>query len=93
MTDQSNTNGKPIGYMLATRGLKPSDPYVADWDGEVHPTLESAWEQCKSANGEEWAADIEKYGPRKDNLSVLGYLPYALTLAVPAEGTDHEVES
>lgn len=41
--------GKPLGYMVVGDARKPLQ-YVADWDGEIHPSREEAEAECHNAN-------------------------------------------
>lgn len=70
----------PIGYILVERG---ANGYNADWDGEVHPTIERAWKECRKANGEDWWDAVTAEGITHDTLRMADYLPYALFLTTP----------
>lgn len=76
-TENTAQTSQPIGYMLVMK-YPDSRGWEADWDGAVHGTLEDAWDEAKYANGEEWAADVERYGLTEANVRDADYVPYAL---------------
>lgn len=76
-TESITQTAQPIGYMLAMKYPEPRG-WEADWDMEVHPTVEAAWEEAKRANGEDWAADVERYGLTEANVRDADYVPFAL---------------
>lgn len=80
MTDK--IEGKTIvGYVLAIN-YGGEKGVQADWDGEVHKTLDAAWTECMRANGEEWAQEIRENGGLSDyDIQRADYLPFALVYA------------
>lgn len=80
-----------VGYILVEKkkiDLYGEEYYDADWNSEIYSTLEEAWEECKEANGFDWAENIDKYGLSKTYISDADFLPYALTLALPENRND-----
>ncbi len=52
-TNPPETAPEPLGYYVLVR---QHDRWVADWDGELHPTREAGEKSCAEARADGWEA-------------------------------------